>query len=106
MNAAKTTTGLILSAAMLMSATAGAAGPGEVMYRAELDRCLAALRADLTDPATTKILYTVRDIEKRGAWYQFDIQSKVYHDAAQTPVREQDNRCRARRWSDRMEITG
>ena len=106
MNAAKTTTGLILSAAMLMSATAGAAGPGEVMYRAELDRCLAALRADLTDPATTKILYTVRDIEKRGAWYQFDIQSEVYADKAAAPVREQSSRCRARRWSDEMEFIG
>ncbi|UCG73189.1 MAG: hypothetical protein JSV45_02060 [Chromatiales bacterium] len=106
MNTAKMMTGLTLSAALFMGANVQAATPGEVMYRAELDRCLAALRAELEDPATTKILYTVRDIDKQGAWYQFDIESEVYQGSAEIPVHEQDNRCRARRWSDQMEITG
>ena len=47
MNTAKMMTGLTLSAALFMGANVQAATPGEVMYRAELDRCLAALRADL-----------------------------------------------------------
>lgn len=106
MNTAKTTIGMILSAAMLLGSTAEAGTPGEVMYRAQLDRCLAALRADLQDPATTKILYTITSIDKQGAWYQFDIQSAVYHETTAAPVRETDSRCRARRWSDEMEIDG
>ena len=105
MNTAKTTMGLVLTAALLTGTAAQAAGPGEVMYRAQLERCLAALRADLEDPATTQIQSTIRDIEKQGAWYQFDIHSEVYQDSAETPVYEQDNRCRARRWSDQMEMT-
>lgn len=106
MNTARMMTGIALSAAVLLGATAQAAGPGEAMYRTELDRCLTALRAELQDPATTKILYTITDIEKQGAWYQFDIQSEVYQDAANSPVRARDNRCRARRWSEQLEITG
>lgn len=106
MNTAKMMTGLTLSAALSLGTAAQAAGPGEVMYRAELDRCLAALRVELQDPATTKILYTITDIEKQGAWYQFQIESEVYHGSAEIPVRGQDNRCRARRWSDQMEMIG
>lgn len=106
MNTAKMMTGMTLSAALLLGTTVQAAGPGEAMYRAELDRCLTALRAELDNPATTKILYTVTDIEKQGAWYQFDIESEVYQGSAEIPVHEQGNRCRARRWSDQMEMTG
>lgn len=106
MNTAKMLSGLSLSAALLVGATAQAAGPGEVMYRTELNRCLAALRVELQDPATTKIRYTVTDIEKQGAWYQFDIQSEVYDGATDTPVLERESRCRARRWSDQTEIAG
>ena len=106
MTTAKTTIGMLLSAALLLGTAAATAGPGEARYRVELERCLAALRADLQDPATTKILYTVRDIEKQGAWYQFDIQAEVYQGAADTPAVERANRCRARRWSDEMEVTG
>ena len=106
MNTAKMTMGLLVATTMGFGAAAQAGGLGEGKYRAELDRCLIAIRADLEDRDTTKILYTIRDVEKQGAWYQFDIQSEVYADKAAAPVREQSSRCRARRWSDQMEFIG
>ena len=95
-----------LIAGLLLSTATQAAEPLRGAYRAELNRCLAALRVKLEDADTTKIRYTIQDVEKRGAWYEFEISSEVYHEAGQGPVLETESRCRARRWSDLTEITG
>ena len=106
MNTAKTARWVTLTATLLLAGTAQAVGTDEVRYPAQLARCLDALRVDLVDAETTRIRYTVKEIEKRGAWYQFDIESEMYHEADASPVRAMESRCRVHRWSAATEITG
>jgi hypothetical protein len=106
MNTIKTGQCAALLLGMTLVTAAQAMEPGPARYRAELDRCLDVLRASVEDAATTKIRYIVRDVEKQGAWFRFDIRAETYHAASEIPARTEDSRCRARRWSEATEIVG
>jgi hypothetical protein len=98
---------IITTAAALLSLATSAvqaeSGTGGI-YANELDRCVAALRGQLTDAQTAQLRYTVTDIYKRGAWYEFDIRSEVFNEVDGPVVRSEELRCLAHRWADKTRL--
>jgi len=107
MNKSVATRNITTVAAVLMSLTASAveaeSGTGGI-YADELERCVAALRGQLTDEQTAQLRYTVTDLEKRGAWYEFDIRSEVFNEVGGPVVRSEESRCLAHRWAEKIRL--
>ena len=97
-------TGLTLG--LLLAAPAIAIEPPAASYRAELGRCLTLIKGGLQDEQTTRLRHTITDIEKRGAWYEFDIDSEIFHSADSAAVRETSTRCRVNRFDGTTEVSG
>ena len=97
------------AAAALLSLVASAVqaetGTGGI-YADELERCVAGMRAQLTDEQTAQLRYTVTDLDKRGAWYEFDIRAEVFNEIDGPVVRSNESRCLAHRWSDETRLQG
>ncbi|MGI9330695.1 MAG: hypothetical protein ACR2QB_08235 [Gammaproteobacteria bacterium] len=91
--------------ALGLSLPAQAMEPPAASYRAELDRCLVALRSDLQEAGTTRLRHTVRGIEKQGIWFEFRIESEVFRDNQPTATRAVTSRCRASRRADVAQIS-
>jgi hypothetical protein len=91
---------LTILAAVFMSAAAvsATAQPTEAIYGNELERCVAAVRADISEDSTRQIRHFVTEVEKKGAWYEFAIRSELYDEVDGALVKEVSSRCRAHRW--------
>jgi len=95
-----TTAALLFLTTTAVQAESGSGG----IYTDELDRCVAALRAQLADERTVQLRYTVTDLDTRGAWYEFDIRSEVFHEVDGPVVRSEQSRCVAHRWADKIQL--
>ena len=100
---------IIKTAAVLLSFSAYAvqaeSGNGGI-YADELERCVAALRGQLANEQTVQLRYTVTDLDKRGAWYEFDIRSEVFNEVGGPVVRTEESRCLAHRWAEKTRLQG
>jgi hypothetical protein len=98
---------IVTAAAVLLSLSASAvqaeSGTGGI-YADELERCVAALRGQLTNEQTAKLRYTVTELDKRGAWYEFDIRSEVFNEVGGPAVRSEQSRCLAHRWAEKTRL--
>lgn len=95
-----TAAALLFLATTTVQAESGSGG----IYADELDRCVAALRGQLADDRTAQLRYTVTDLDTRGAWYEFDIRSEVFHSVDGPVVRSEESRCLAHRWVDKTRL--
>ncbi len=84
--------------ALIASTSAQAEIPAAALYKNELQRCVVALRDQVSDAQTRVLRHYVSGIARRGSWYEFDIRSEAFDDAAAAPVRERHSVCRAHRW--------
>lgn len=80
------------------AAVSATAQPTQAIYGDELERCVAAVRADISNDSTRQIRHFVTDVEKKGAWYEFAIRSELYDEVDGAVVKEVSSRCRAHRW--------
>ena len=104
MNKSIATTAVALLA-LTASAVQAESGTGGI-YAEELDRCVAAMRTQLTDEQTAQLRYTVTDLDKRGAWYEFDIRAEVFNEVDGAVVRTAESRCLAHRWNEETRLQG
>lgn len=95
------------TAALLLSLGAAAVQAENLagsVYANELERCVTVLRGQLKDEQTAQLRYTVTGMDKRGAWYEFDIRSEVFNELDGPVVRSDESRCMAHRWDEKTRL--
>ena len=99
---------LIVTTTALVAVAAGTAiaEPSQAVYSNELERCVTALRTDISEQNTRQIRHFVTEVEKKGVWYEFDIRSELYDDPEGEMVKQVESRCRAHRWAEHTELSG
>lgn len=87
----------------LVSATAQADWLSPVLYGDDLDRCTIELRTELDTTGATSLKHIVTDIDKRGVWYVFDIETDIA-DATGTVIRRAKTSCKSHRFSENTTV--
>ncbi len=75
-------------------------------YADELDRCAAELRAELILTDVALLRHTVTEIDKKGVWYVFDIDTEMANEEGAVIART-ETLCKAHRWNEQtvVEVT-
>ncbi len=92
-----------LAAGILIAPTLQAHELLPALYAQPLDRCIAELRAELDTTGAAAIRHTVIEIDRRGAWYAFDIRTDLMDDAG-VLIGAANTRCDAHRWQARTAV--
>lgn len=69
-------------------------------YENELERCVVAVRPELNLNSSSLVRHLVSDIERRGPWYVFDIETTVKLDDGTVTVDSLESTCKANRWTE------
>ena len=97
-------TGLIATAVALFSMASTTQAEDVSMspaaYENELERCVVAVRPELNLTSSSLVRHLVSDVERRGPWYVFDIETTVKLDDGTVTVDSLESTCKANRWTD------
>lgn len=73
-------------------------------YEDELERCIVAVRPQLELDNPSLVRHLVSDIERRGPWYVFDIETTVKDSNGIVSVDSLESTCKANRWNDQTRL--
>jgi len=93
----------VLTAGILIAPTLPARELLPARYAQPLDRCIGELRGELDTTGVAALRHTVIEIDRRGAWYAFDIRTDLI-DAAGVLIGAAHSRCDAHRWQARTAV--
>ena len=84
----------------LIGANPAAAGQlSPALYGEQLDRCAAAIRADMAGPETARLQHELTSVERTRLWYVIEIRTTA-RDGADRITDEAVTRCKAHRWTE------
>ena len=69
-------------------------------YEDELERCVVAVRPELNLTSSSLVRHLVSDVERRGPWYVFEIETTVKLDDGTVTVDSLESTCKANRWTE------